>query len=135
MKEATKTPYSFIICRNFNSRFREGSDHLIPTRLQFFLISIHASAKEATVNYSTYGYSYSISIHASAKEATSFGHLPGISIHASTKEATLLYLPGRQPAENFNPRFHEGSDANTEFSSILSINFNPRFHEGSDSAI
>ena len=55
-------------------------------------ISIHASAKEATLSKSKKHVEKNISIHASAKEAThELGHAllhRKISIHASAKEAT-----------------------------------------------
>ena len=81
---------------------------------EFSIISIHASAKEATVILLLLLIKELISIHASAKEATLswfyFIIAFYISIHASAKEATsskilaLIY-------SNFNPRLREGGDA------------------------
>ena len=55
---------------NFNPRFREGSDTDINFNPTIKVISIHASAKEATVFISKMVSVNYISIHASAKEAT-----------------------------------------------------------------
>ena len=96
-KEATRVaPPKKRVQRNFNSRFREGSDLLYRTIKREMGISIHASAKEATGLALFLGIIQLISIHASAKEAT----LPPtmtliismISIHASAKEATTYHL-------------------------------------------
>ena len=101
--------------QNFNPRLREGGDCMASQSSLLLLISIHASAKEATRQFPKKLISpqfqstpprrrrremselikgtIQISIHASAKEATTFSHalhLPKvISIHASAKEATL----------------------------------------------
>ena len=76
----------------FNPRFREGSD---PSKLAADLgdyISIHASAREATLNPFPVSVFVVISIHASAREATSArinaANQKRISIHASAREAT-----------------------------------------------
>ena len=80
--------------QDFNPRLREGGDLALPMHpIQEHLISIHASAKEATFYLMLYTVFISvISIHASAKEATSKKaieeSLHYISIHASAKEAT-----------------------------------------------
>ena len=100
--------------QNFNPRLREGGDCMASQSSLLLLISIHASAKEATRQFPKKLISpqfqstpprrrrremselikgtIQISIHASAKEATTFSHalhLPKvISIHASAKEAT-----------------------------------------------
>ena len=80
----------------------------------FFLISIHASAKEAT-NHVFYAENVIIiSIHASAKEATRMGFrrgiYPQISIHASAKEATIIPCFYCLSIFHFNPRLREGGD-------------------------
>ena len=100
---------------HFNPRLREGGDQELidnlveaykfqstpPRRRRQWVgiyninqirISIHASAKEATLR-TVYSFTkYNISIHASAKEATGLFHTSKgyitISIHASAKEAT-----------------------------------------------
>ena len=62
-------------------------------------ISIHASAKEATIAGAADKLGYAISIHASAKEATNIALLADlmghISIHASAKEATYADKKGK----------------------------------------
>ena len=66
------------LCRNrrvpqrhdFNPRLREGGDYCLHLYNNIGAISIHASAKEATLCFSTFLNEYHISIHASAKEAT-----------------------------------------------------------------
>ena len=65
---------------------------LLLTALCSALISIHASAKEATQLGGETEFNFGISIHASAKEATSAG------------ENIAAY------AVNFNPRLREGGD-------------------------
>ena len=77
---------------DFNPRLREGGD-TISCRSRFScIISIHASAKEATGNVIEIPDESMISIHASAKEATHMvikgARTIAISIHASAKEAT-----------------------------------------------
>ena len=56
------------------------------------LVSIHASAQEATKNDHPQGRNRVVSIHASAQEATDHVILkiasPPVSIHASAQEAT-----------------------------------------------
>ena len=56
------------------------------------MISIHASAREATISYLRFRLSFKISIHASAREATYFGAGTGSSL------------------VDFNPRLREGGD-------------------------
>ena len=55
---------------HFNPRFREGSDGISDEDQKEIRISIHASAKEATLENSFCFAVVYISIHASAKEAT-----------------------------------------------------------------
>ena len=77
-------------------------------------ISIHASAKEATMPCPAVCCKVSISIHASAKEATEANKESPeylvISIHASAKEATGEVWTMTVPKKNFNPRLREGGD-------------------------
>ena len=55
-----------------------------------------------------------ISIHATAKAATITEYLNkklnSISIHATAKTATQYQVPDEAVAENFNPRYREGSE-------------------------
>ena len=55
---------------NFNPRLREGGDAVVGYSGFVYYISIHASAKEATVGDYYLKCRLNISIHASAKEAT-----------------------------------------------------------------
>ena len=55
----------------FNPRLREGGDAGYGNQIDIYnLISIHASAKEATIHGVNQMGGHTISIHASAKEAT-----------------------------------------------------------------
>ena len=102
------------IQRNFNPRLREGGD-LFSSRLLFWRqISIHASAKEATIRQRICGIPGRISIHASAKEATSF---PFFKVSAKI---------------DFNPRLREGGDLSPYAYIQTPLNFNPRLREGGD---
>ena len=109
--------------KDFNPRLREGGDlasyantlvisgfqstpprrrrHFIPLNGESTpLISIHASAKEATMVGCIYRHFKGISIHASAKEATKSTSATTaakkISIHASAKEATSYHGNNRR---------------------------------------
>ena len=142
---------------HFNPRFREGSDATMKMQSGQSYISIHASAKEATLT-SDSGGSYAqdfnprfregsdgisdedqkeirISIHASAKEATlenSFCFaVVYISIHASAKEATAFWsfcIPS-QLFQSTLPRRKRPGDL---CGCLQEVDFNPRFREGSD---
>ena len=121
----------------FNPRLHEGGDGTKRRQLVAICkISIHASAKEATVSVVPSALITDISIHASAKEATrgkkgqkwflKFQSTPPrrrrhhllvavvlflhISIHASAKEATVLILAAHFVTFYFNPRLREGGD-------------------------
>ena len=83
-----------IVDNHFNPRLREGGDFSSLSSVDGETISIHASAKEATMDRLSLLVRAKISIHASAKEATSLHML----IH-------LSYL-------DFNPRLREGGDRN-----------------------
>ena len=78
------------------------------------VISIHASAREATFRLHSVRSRTGISIHASAREATKnllkSDKDPTISIHASAREATLISWIFLGLAGNFNPRLREGGD-------------------------
>ena len=77
----------------FNPRLREGGDKLSELTAEQGLISIHASAKEATAGRKPMLSLELISIHVSAKEAT----------RRSPYVFRRLY---------FNPRLREGGDRN-----------------------
>ena len=118
----------------FNPRSHEGSDMILPCVRIVPLISIHAPTRGATV----------IGVH--------FSIICIISIHAPTRGATLTSakryrifvfqstLPrGERPETekelhayeyNFNPRSHEGSDAVTVESSLLTSIFQSTLPRG-----
>ena len=58
--------------QNFNPRLREGGDAKVHKPIKISIISIHASAKEATIQDGCGRNNSDISIHASAKEATKY---------------------------------------------------------------
>ncbi len=78
------------------------------------MISIHASAREATHPVSSKLLFHLISIHASAREATRYGIIKWmefyISIHASAREATIRSIYDLCCFVHFNPRLREGGD-------------------------
>ncbi len=77
-------------------------------------ISIHASAREATVLVCGKCHTNKISIHASAREATALLSASrdnfDISIHASAREATTWTCGQGKESIYFNPRLREGGD-------------------------
>ena len=93
------------------------------SRLMSDIISIHASAKEATRILFSSLFASSISIHASAKEATS-EHLD------SVPESTFQSTPPRRRRQfpiladtlkrDFNPRLREGGDLCLFLAAVLS---------------
>ena len=77
---------------DFNPRLREGGDNTMELKEIESIISIHASAKEAT--------------------SSELGRINKmfISIHASAKEATNIWEELPVNKFNFNPRLREGGD-------------------------
>ena len=77
---------------SFNPRLRAGGDSGRRLHRSRILVSIHASAREATCDRETAEQFYKVSIHASAREATKAGwdlyEVQQVSIHASAREAT-----------------------------------------------
>ena len=66
---------------------------MVGERQRSLCVSIHASAREATLRRGHRGPRVVVSIHASAREATGIAHGPAnddldVSIHASAREAT-----------------------------------------------
>ena len=59
-----------LTARCFNSRVREGRDIWLKFALQFFSVSTHASARDATYNSNTTLNKLTVSTHASARDAT-----------------------------------------------------------------
>ena len=92
-KETTHLGYAIGFSYKFQSTPPRRRRHIpAKTVIATPVISIHASAKEATTDQAALGRALAISIHASAKEATNvplFAPVSSrISIHASAKEAT-----------------------------------------------
>ncbi len=77
---------------SFNPRLRAGGDGELEAMQEINAVSIHASAREATLVYSRNIRSNNVSIHASAREATYQGHLQKPMKHC------------------FNPRLRAGGD-------------------------
>ena len=123
----------------FNPRLRAGGDRLPRHGCAGGLVSIHASAREATCSTYIEGRFYwfqstpprgrrpkqghlffrhkQVSIHASAREATEDLRKLllsiAVSIHASAREATCDLRPGHVPRTCFNPRLRAGGDPAT----------------------
>ena len=122
---------------DFNPRLREGGDGIKGAESALDVISIHASAKEATINpEESMAYSSMISIHASAKEATIFRRDCNLScfyFNPRLREGGDLVcrILFGVPA-NFNPRLREGGDKASTRKSTQVLNFNPRLREGGD---
>ena len=144
---------------DFNPRLREGGDGFYWSKhCKRCLISIHASAKEATFEHLLYVLDEHIfqstpprrrrplmgSIVHSKMNFNPRLREGGdvmlctlqaplwISIHASAKEATIrsVCIPTRE--RNFNPRLREGGDVSIIVAPIVINNFNPRLREGGD---
>ena len=98
---------------DFNSRFREGSDKGAPGKDVPIIISIHASAKEATKK----------SWSGMAVFEFQFT-LPRRKRHGDGR--------GSSGTGDFNSRFREGSDYLARRQNLQNRNFNSRFREGSD---
>ena len=114
-REATPNGTFPIATSKFQSTLPRGKRRLSAFSLSFFfLISIHASAREAT--------SKSIPFSMPCK----------ISIHASAREATMMHKDAGKPTNYFNPRFRKGSDTLRLIDLHPSADFNPRFRKGSD---
>ena len=136
MKEAT---YVSCIKNNvyvyFNPRLREGGDLLWHWFHFLISISIHASAKEATLILLLLFYMLHISIHASAKEATMTNIIFGrVSIFQSTpprrRRLNLFFFYISQlKFQSTPPRRRRRC---VEIRGLLLWNFNPRLREGGD---
>ena len=100
------------------------------------VISIHASAREATGRPGHRRRLSEISIHASAREATRkewmCRQILYISIHASAREATIGKAILTLQMFYFNPRLREGGDGATNVIGDDFPDFNPRLREGGD---
>ncbi len=100
----------------FNPRLREGGDRLEQLAYIQRVISIHASAREATL---------------------SFGFPPFALLFQSTpprgRRQREIGLQHRM-CSNFNPRLREGGDQELVNAIATNSDFNPRLREGGDSA-
>ena len=107
---------------DFNPRLREGGDVLwILLWILWITISIHASAKEATLVSQTSQQFALISIHASAKEATRGGWLHNLQCRFQStpprRRRRTVDIVVDIVDNHFNPRLREGGD----FSSLSSV--------------
>ena len=99
--------------QDFNPRLREGGDIIEIPCFRIIMISIHASAREATLQLILRAPPVAISIHASAREATRFlEHLETAKTFQSTppRGRRLVALAEALEVINFNPRLREGGD-------------------------
>ena len=100
-------------------------------------ISIHASAREATIDFIKVLDAPAISIHASAREATTGKRsMTGSDSFQSTpprgrRRLLTLYSPYDK---DFNPRLREGGDMSIFVTNCTKIYFNPRLREGGDTS-
>ena len=81
--------------------------------VRFWGVSIHASAREATISITPAASTLMVSIHASAREATvgyQIVRMTRVSIHASAREATVFRVGRGKPTVGFDPRLREGGD-------------------------
>ena len=119
----------------FNPRLREGGDAEEGQVQAYTQISIHASAKEATLLFVRTLQPHKISIHASAKEATVIisNYAVALTFQSTPPRRRRLQIPGAHIAfVDFNPRLREGGDF-TACTPIFSQEyFNPRLREGGD---
>ena len=106
-----------IVDNHFNPRLREGGDFSSLSSVDGETISIHASAKEATMVGCIYRHFKGISIHASAKEATVYnGTIDWKKVKFQStpprrrRPDFLFFLHGH---DYFNPRLREGGDGNS----------------------
>ena len=134
----------------FNPRIRTGGDQGLAAWGCLMRVSIHASAREATLLASKAnpdidpfqstpphgrrrraahpdGYRPHVSIHASAREATMAVHDEVqrflVSIHASAREATMDGARGGPLYQGFNPRLRTGGDRDWHSSGSISPEF------------
>ena len=100
-------------------------------------ISIHASAKEATITVS-YVLLFASYFNPRLREGGDVKRRKrgnwkiAISIHASAKEATSRIGGGIIECNDFNPRLREGGDEVPDAKTAVWMNFNPRLREGGD---
>ena len=112
--------------KDFNPRLREGGDHGQQWQKRAVMISIHASAKEATLCSLMRKKGMTISIHASAKEATNSTMISvnGFAFQSTPPRRRRLRLSLRSFSRpNFNPRLREGGDKCKGFRQCRGLRF------------
>ena len=100
--------------KDFNPRLREGGDHKTSLFSLSFTISIHASAKEATLPECEYLGSF-------------YDFNPRLREGGDKETPHWITLDS-----DFNPRLREGGDHYLTFPETCIYNFNPRLREGGD---
>ena len=108
MKGATYNGYGDLVAVvHFNPRTREGCDPQFPDLLSgFFLISIHAPVKGATLG-----------------EILQISAFFVISIHAPVKGATAARQAMPENMRYFNPRTREGCDVYCKLDKVQVVQF------------
>ena len=123
---------------SFNPRLRAGGESLeIGRSMERPVVSIHASAREASRASPRLQARSAVSIHASAREA----RWPGcqellcgvVSIHASAREASVSIGWRRIDRRCFNPRLRAGGEAAFAAGGHQAGSFNPRLRAGGES--
>ncbi len=120
----------------FNPRLRAGGDDTIRHPQPRRYVSIHASAREATLDRSVWDAAVEVSIHASAREATSAR--PSRASTPSVFQSTPPRGRRRRSASacaapaSFNPRLRAGGDRSSARWCPCSPCFNPRLRAGGD---
>ena len=110
-------PAKITVVASFDPRLREGGDSALSNSINLSVVSIHASAKEATPGKGRVSPEQIVSIHASAKEATSPDCVT------------------RQSLACFDPRLREGGDTTSPSVAEALASFDPRLREGGDFAV
>ena len=124
-----------IIVLYFNPRFRKGSDYTFNDALTKYIISIHASAREATKDSPKAVLLLPISIHASAREATlSFLTFASFFLFQSTlpQGKRLQYKLLYKSTHQFQSTLPQGKRLIWQVPVSDVLYFNPRFRKGSD---
>ena len=101
-----------MVC--FNPRICKRCDIHDTGACRLFVVSIHASVKDATPCWICLRMAKYVSIHASVKDATVacvlFFVSIFVSIHASVKDATCYFPIHSSPDSSFNPRICKRCD-------------------------
>ena len=103
---------------SFNPRIRKGCDWQSLTVLTRLLVSIHASAKDATRTQVGKFMQQRVSIHASAKDATIDLTYSGVTTEFQSthpQRMRLSVLQWSPTVAGFNPRIRKGCDFTNQF--------------------